>query len=429
MVIWVRFLDFYKQSQIVSLFPITLYLLVEAVYHELATSPAKNTYTLSIFTADTALFADRDPGSHVEGFNLFLKRASKAARTHDTAITILVVDTASTVEGMKSAREHGSTSSKEDSDSTMFNRFNILQCISAIRQRIQELPVTSLKIKLEVIDGSAVDFQTLLQIWTRDSLIQTYEAKPNIESLDGRLQFELPETIDGTICSISLNLQYMMLPDRIDSHSTMKLVEDMQLLSSLTPSSVEVLQTVPLQSIDSSLIYGVPMYAQPWVENDLFQYDQMKILVRQLWKYLSRNNVALVLRVRLESQEDAPLNCRSDCSEDQLFLLTSQVAVQKQSIQPSSALDIMPDHQRTGESPCNGILYRYATKNQILHFGNEESNSNSQEEENVAEVIECADYIEMSMNMLVSTGLNPFLVGESHLDVPAFAQSQDSSIH
>ena len=290
------------------------------------------------------------------------------------------------------------------------------------------------------MDGSSVDFQTLLQMWTRESLAQTYQANSDIESIDGKLQFELPETIDGTMCSISLDLQYTILPDRLDSPSTMKLVQDMQLLSSLTANSVEVLQTVPLQSVDSSLIYGVPMYARPGLEHDLFQYNQMKILVRQLLKYLSENDVALVLRIRhglhKDDQKRSVTSRSRNRLNDQLFLLTSQVAVQKQSIhmntetcmQSSSAFEIEPDRHRKGEPPCNGILYRYATKDQILHFGNEESNSKQEEDANSAEVSEYADYIERSMDMLTCTGLNPFLVGgRDDFIGSAFSQSQESN--
>jgi hypothetical protein len=287
------------------------------------------------------------------------------------------------------------------------------------------------KINLEFMDGSTVDFQTLLQMWMKESLTQTYQAN-DMGGVDGKLQFELPETIDGTMCSISLDLQYTILPDRINSHSTVELVKDMKMISAVSPTSVEVLQTVPLHSVDSSLIYGVPMYARPGLEHDLLQYNQMKILVRQLWKYLSRNDVALVLRVRrdLQRKDVNEITSNNGRSDDQLFLLTSQVAVQKQSIhnpemaqQSSSALDIHPDNQRKGESPCNGILYRYATKNQILHFGNEEPDSF--DEENTAEVGEFADYIERSMDMLTSNGLNPYLVGDSH----GYSQSQDSTFH
>ena len=389
-------------------------------------------------TIDASLFADTDPDAHLTGFNLFQKRVSKAAvRKTVTSITILIADATSDFHAMKSASEYGSYQANDGiGGSALPNRLQTLQCINLIRRRIQDLPDNSMKIKLEFVDGTSVDFQTLLQMWTRESLVQTYQVKSGIESIDGKLQFELPETIDGTMCSISLDLQYTVLPDRIDSHSTMELVKDTKMLSSLAPHAVEVVQTVPLACVDSSLIYGVPMYARPGLEHDLFQYNQMKILVRQLWKYLSRNDVALVLRVKRKfegNEEDAKAGSKS---RDELFLLASQAAVKKQSfdlnpdtsIQSSSALDIVPDHNLKGESPCQGILYRYATKKQILHFGNEEPDPEAEEEENTAEVAEYADYIERSMDMLTSSGLNPFLVSDRQsFGGSGYSQSQDSS--
>ena len=335
---------------------------------------------------------------------------------------------------MKSAREYCSYPLADMSfDSEMPNRLDILQCVSFLRHRIQDVSDATMKIKLDFMDGSLVDFQTLLQMWMKESLVQTYQ------SVDGKLQFELPETIDGTMCSISLDLKYTLLPGRINSDSTMELIRDMQHLSSLSPSCVEVLQTVPLHSVDSSLIYGVPMYARSGLEHDdLCQCNQMKILVRQLWRYLSRNDVALLLRVRRdrhkENDKDDSFHTRNQ-SYGELYLLTAQVAVQKQiihldsSMQSSSVLDIIPDSHRKGESPCNGILYRYATKNQILHFGNEESDHGG-EEENTEEVSEYADYIDRSMDLLTSSGLNPFLVNESHrFEASGLTRSQESTYH
>lgn len=379
------------------------------------------------------MFADTNPESHATAFSMFWTCTSKFLSSSISSITIVIVDVTSAVQAMKTARD-------EFSGSSLPSRLQILQCINLICRRMKELSNTSVKIKLEFMDGSVVDFQTLSQMWTKESLVQTYQAKPGIESIEGKLKFELPETIDGTMCSISLDLQYTVLPDSLDSRSTMDLVHNMQMLTSVTASSVEVLQTIPLQSVDSSLIYGVPMYARPGLEYDLFQYNQMKILVRQLFKYLSGNDVALVLRIRCglhqDNQDgtDAPMPCNR--SHDQLFLLTSQVAVLKQCIylntekhiQSSSALEVEPDRRRKGESPCNGILYRYATNNQVLHFGNEESESKSEDDVNSAEVNEYSDYIERSMDMLTCTGLNPFLVGENKGFINSeFSQSQGSN--
>ncbi|KAL3799976.1 hypothetical protein HJC23_007449 [Cyclotella cryptica] len=405
--------------------------LVEAMYRKISSTPSKSPYALSIFTTDATLFADTDPESHVVAFDLFWKCVSTSIRTDAvSSINIIVVNATSAVQLMKAAQDYDSLALHDAfSNDALPSRLHIFQCINKIHQRIQDLSDGALKVKLEFING-AVDFQTLLQMWVRESFNQTYQSETDTSSVDGKIRFELPETIDGTMCSISLDLSYTILPSRIDSPSTMELVKDMKMVSSLSPASVEVLQAIPLQSVDSSLIYGVSMHARAGFENDLSQYNQMKMLVRQLWKYLSRNNVALILRVRgiagEEEHDGYEITSKSggcNQSRDQLFLLTSQVAVQKQSIYlnteakiaSSKALEVIPDHQRKGEAPCNGILYRYATKNQILHFGNEDSGpkleEEEEEEEGSAEANEYMDYIERSIDMLDSAGLNPFLVG------------------
>jgi hypothetical protein len=170
---------------------------------------------------------------------------------------------------------------------------------------------------------------------------------------------------------------------------------------------VEVVQTIPLSSVDSSLIFGVPMSARASFDTDICRYNEMKMLARQLWTYLSRNDVVLVLLVRLGSEE-------------QLFLLACEDVVQKQpqALGHESKLDtdsfrIIPDKSRQGKSPCNGMLYRYATKSQLLRFGQERKRSEADEEDATDMSDYYLDYIERSLDTLVKTGLNPLLMGRT----------------
>ena len=104
------------------------------------------------------------------------------------------------------------------------------------------------------------------------------------------------------------------------------------------------------------------MSARASLENDISRYNEMKVLARQLWVYLGRNDVALVLRARVVD-DDNVLGGRSD---DQLFLLVCEQAVQRPT-DASSALNIVPDKQGgESSSSCHGMLYRYATKSQLL---------------------------------------------------------------
>ncbi len=60
------------------------------------------------------------------------------------------------------------------------------------------------------------------------------------------------------------------------------------------------------------------------------------------------------------------------------------------------------------KSSCHGMLFRYATKTQMLRFVKEDE---TEEDENSAEELQYQDYIERSIEMLATTGFNPLLIG------------------
>ncbi len=96
------------------------------------------------------------------------------------------------------------------------------------------------------------------------------------------------------------------------------------------------------------------MSARAGLEDDASRYDEMRMLARQLWKYLSTNDMGLVLRVRgggsppdVDSKggvwEEAPnhsLGYHSSTGE-QLFLLICEEAVEKP--RPQAMVDLESD--------------------------------------------------------------------------------------
>jgi len=461
--------------------------LIEAIEYKLSsftnTNP-KYARPITLFTTDANLFADVRSSAHVGGLEQFWKRIQQSSDASETStavvstVTIVVVETTSVMQMMKTikssydddpvaiSRRHGdvygNTESLDSSSSFLPNRLHVIQCVNDIRRRIHDLNqshqlesspdvVTSpnVNLQLEFIEGNIVSFHSLLQTWVKESFTQTYASSQSctstsdssgggiVDGVQGRLSFDLPETLDGIMCRISLDLQYTILPHRIDSIATRGLVEDMRYMSKLSPSSVEVVQTISLSSVDSSLIYGVPMSARAGLENDISRYDEMKMLARHLWKYLSRSDMGLVLRAHFARSSDddskgegsAPNSSLGHHSSlgEQLFLLICEEAVEKP--QPkalldhdsnpdtSEAMNIVPDRdsRHRGEAPCHGMLYRYATKSQILRFGNEEKRLEEDQAEgyNSKEVSDhYLDYIERSLDTLDKMGLNPLLVGE-----------------
>ena len=341
----------------------------------------------------------------------------------------MIVETSSLMHMMNSIKAYNDSTTEGDSmsidhenystdtvSSSLPNRLSIMQAVNDIRERISVLnraqdveSTRPVNIQFECMEGNSTAFQFLLQKWTKDSFVQTHA------DIQGRLCFDLPETLDRTMCQLSLDLQYSVFPYPVNSRATMDLVEDMKNISQLSPSSVEVLQTIPLSMVDAKLIHGVSMLARPAFENDEQRDNEMKALARQLWIYLGRNDLALVLRVRSSdySNDDGATDSLVGGEDDQLFLLVCEENVQKQPSQDgdglASALQIQPN---TGIEPCNGVLYRYAIKSQMLHFGKEDEYIGA-EEENSKEIDEMySDYISSALDTLVSTGLNPLLLGK-----------------
>ena len=349
---------------------------VETIEYKLSCSSenhADSPRPITLFTTDANLFAtDMTSESHIHGLEQFWKRIYSSFQTNTvSSITIIIVETTSMMQMMKSLKSYDNdVSSLNDysmgTSSSFPNRLAVIQCVNDIRRRIWEMSraqdfesTTPINLHFEIMDGNLIAFQSLLQSWVKESFAQTYALYEG--GVQGRLSFDLPETLDGTMCQLSLDLQYTVLPRSINSLATKELVEDMQRISMLSPSCVEVVQTIPLSSVDSSLIYGVPMSARASLENDISRYNEMKVLARQLWVYLGRNDVALVLRARDVDDEDDDVG-----SEDQLFLLVCEQAVQRQT-DAASALNIVPDKQGSeSSSSCHGMLYRYATKSQLL---------------------------------------------------------------
>jgi hypothetical protein len=398
---------------------------------------------ITLFTTDANLFADVTSSSHIRGLEQFWKRIRSVLFENNNimsttiTITIIIVETTSAIERLQTIKKYQTSSimSSYDNDITTPtvqhhpSRLDVMQCVSDIRRRITELSRQDddgIQLDLEFIEGNSISFQSLLQTWVNDGFDHIYSSTSTDGSDDGssgggvrgRLTFDLPETLDGIMCSISLDLQYTVLPSSITSLATQRLVDEMRLLSSLSSSSVEVVQTVALSSVDSSLIYGVPMSARSSLDNDIHRCSEMKMLTRQLWTYLSKNDVALVLRVRV--RPGGLTNVGYHAADEQLFLLVCEEVVQMQpqvldhesnNLDPD-AFDIVPNNNncRQGKSPCNGVLYRYATKNQMLRFGNEVTRFDAMAEEDTDMNEHYIDIVERSLDTLIKTGLNPLLM-------------------
>ena len=388
--------------------PLIISTSVEAIEDKLSrTNNSKQThpYSVTLFTTDATLFAGNESTScHIQGLEAFWKRISPAFQSNAIAsVTIVIVGT------------------KFDIGSHDFHLS--LQYIDGIRKHISEMSQSMnsssewifdewngknlVDVQLEYIEGTDISFQCLAQKFVQESFYETYSSH-----VHGTISFDLPETIDGIQCKISLSLQYATLPYSIDSYETENLVNDMIRISSLSSSNVEVIQSIPLASVDSSLIYGVPMSARAGIDEDESRYNEMKMLVRQMWKYLSSSGIGLVLRVTCEEATEE--GGKSPYGNDELFLLVCEEALEKPRVSSSDSRydrsEALGVDLATKTNPsCQGMLFRYASKHQMLRFVNE-GEMEEKEEEETAEELQYQDYIERSIEMLANTGLNPLLL-------------------
>jgi hypothetical protein len=262
-------------------------------------------------------------------------------------------------------------------------------------------------VELQIIE-SPIRFQALLREWIR-AVVSTASGAGGTSS---KISFDLPETLDGSQCSCSLDLVPSLLPHRVDSIEAAKLMMDLKALSF---AELEVVQVVPISSVDGSLLYGVPMSATAAMDSDLFRYKEMKVLTRQLFRYMATKDVALALRCvgtkscdkENESALDAGLdstNASANISieEGQIFLLMAEHPAEPtgQSLSPTSS-------SGSGEAPARGVLYRYATSDHLVHDLVTVDDCDSEDEETNEQYFE---YVEQSLQMVDSAMLNPILV-------------------
>ena len=232
--------------------------------------------------------------------------------------------------------------------------------------------IPAVNMTLSSIDNNSVGFKSLLRKWSRDKM-------PGYR----RICFDLPETLDGTQCSVSLDVMYKTMPFRLDSNVAKGLTGDLKLLSE---SRLEVLQLVPISLVDSSLIHGVVMGVRAGLETDLDRHNETALLVRSLFRHLSLKDCALLLR------SEGPSNIEPDglfhCNGQSFLLMAEE----------------LPAPLKTKAAPNSGVLYRYASADQLLQEAIP-TDIISDLEDDMAN--QYSEFVENSLDCLDCYGINP----------------------
>jgi hypothetical protein len=342
---------------------------------------------LTIITSDLALFCDVNDDAHRTAARVFMDRivpyfhALKA-----TGVNIVVFKTGlfSLVNGEKFMTPDNDSALDDTKTSWMHERA-MVKCIHSIQAEFRarsQLEFDSknwamagnpVNVTISVVEHSYVGFKYLSRQWICSSLVG--------RRLRGRMQLSLPELPDGTQCSVSLEIEYQLLPFSTKSSDTTRLSNDLELLTS---STISVLQAIPLSSVDASQLYGVPMKVCAGLEADFHRYQEMEILTLSLFSYLHNEDLALLLSA--ESSKPSS-NGLFHCTGQQAFLLLPQELLKS-----------------SGQSPQSGLLFRYARADDLFMEATTVKTFPSMDSDTVAQY---ADYVERAMNCVPVKPYNP----------------------
>ena len=222
---------------------------------------------------------------------------------------------------------------------------------------------------------------------------------PANRSTISRICLQLPTTLDGNQCAVSLDVSYKLLPFALERPgiSAGFFVD----LAKLTDSKFEMVQQVPLAVLDASFIYGVQMSVRAGLEDDYDHYVESQIMTRALLKSLQAKQVALLLQINTRKDNstsaDGSLNgVFHNAKRGQTFLLMAEESV-------------------GGAPSTTGILCRYASADDLL-LETEQPAASPDVPQEVVEQYE--SYVDNALDLLDCTTVNPLTVDLATIEPP-----------
>jgi hypothetical protein len=346
---------------------------------------------ITVLVTDLSLFCDTSTESHKVAVGLFLKNVVPFyGKALLNSIQIVVVRTGALVLLPENSIEHdtsGAVDASTDSvDSTrkladQNHQLSMRTCVESMQEIFEKLEFSSgsvcpVKVSLSIMEGNIFEFKKLSRAWIRDSLA--------MQRLHSRVRFDMPEILDGTQCSVNLDVCYQNFPFSINSPEAKMLISDLEYISSL---HFRVVQLVPISSIDASMLFGIPLKAVSGLDqgNDQVAYEQMQSLVKCLFSLLKERDLAILLHASVRSSTvDLLLN--NYCGSEHMFIL-------------------LPQESLLHLSPSSGLLCRIAHVDELLI----ESTPPAQANIGNGDVLESqyTNYIEAALGKLACSPYNP----------------------
>jgi hypothetical protein len=376
----------------------------------------KTPLDISILTNDVSLLCDTTAQSHKTGVARFWKSVAPFFQDSKVGSIHIVMAKTGTLASVMDSEQNDDQDQDQDGDAVMDTELDdsdshlihkhdmvISECVRTIQTQlvaqaeddfhknrsILDAGESPMEISFSVIDNSTVGYQFLVRQWVRDALLAQTLHNSNLE-------LDLPETLDGTQCSVSLDVSYQVFPFSANSAECTRFLTDLQLLSE---SKLEVVQLVPLSSIDAGLLFGLPMLVRVGLASDLDQFQVMQVLVRSLFSLLNERETAVLLR---RTGGKAPKSASTGMfhSSEQMFLLMAKEL-------PKTAHG----------APDSGILYQYAHADQLLAEATLPTSEVALLDEDTQR--QYADYVEQALECLECSPVNPLYADDVCAALPS----------
>ena len=372
--------------------PLFLVVLSQVQTSEASSSKVLSPFDIVLVGTDVSMFSDSSTEDHVAGFHKFVSKVSQLF--HDDQISqieIICVQTGSLiiqsddtanqepsqqVNDEKMAEDQGD----DKDDSSRASASKATACREALQRTMEELAYpetgTPLNISMRCMDDSVLAFQHLTREWVRETI------GPN-----RKVVLELPETADGTQCSIVFDACFRTFPYSIGSVEAEALLRE---LDRVAASKLTVERTISFAALDAALLYGVPIRFETHLDNDVDRFRENQTLVRLLLQMLHDRGQTLLVRASFDADRDTT-------SEDPLYVLMVQ------SEASSSA------------APCSALLFHYANADDLLAEASTGIQVDASQDDAEAELLPHLAYVEYLDASLGGTGapvgiFNPLLL-------------------
>jgi len=343
----------------------------------------KTPLEITIITNDVALFTDTNIDAHKRAVTrLWDRLREKFDSGKMSSLHIIVFQTGvdalhptSSVDSTMEGVEFSASSDPLD----IPHRLQVVHVAKIIHNHISDLLLKEYKrkdgdkqgspmdVSFEMKDLHPIRVQSIVRDWKKGVVASS--------SCTGSISFDLPETVDGTQCMVKLDLSYSILPYPLISSATEVLIQNLKMMKN---AYFEVIQLVPLDTLDLSLVYGVPLVAKAALDGDLEQFREMQKIVRELMTYLQKKDAALALRCINEGKD----LLSSSHSQHQVFIVMAQ-----------------RNEEQTGSE--QGMIYQYVSAGH--HILDHKIQSGSDEVSH-----EYRDLIGSSLDFLDHKMLNPY---------------------